>query len=37
MFAAPQLNAFPYAYGSWYPEFLHIHVFMGIHETLADL
>jgi len=20
--------------GSWYPEFVHIHVFMGIHETL---
>jgi len=19
--------------GSWYPEFVHIHVFMGIHET----
>jgi len=19
--------------GSWYPEFVHIHVFVGIHET----
>ena len=22
--------------GSWYPEFVHIHVFMGIHETIND-
>jgi len=21
--------------GSWYPEFVHIHVFMGIHETIT--
>jgi len=22
--------------GSWYPEFVHIHVFMGIHETINN-
>jgi len=22
--------------GSWYPEFVHIHVFMGIHETMNN-
>jgi len=22
--------------GSWYPEFVHIHVFMGIHETIDN-
>jgi len=21
---------------SWYPEFVHIHVFMGIHETINN-
>jgi len=20
--------------GTWYPEFVHIHVFMGVHETM---
>jgi len=23
-------------HGSWYPEFVHIHVFMGIHETINN-
>jgi len=22
--------------GSWYPEFVHIHDFMGIHETINN-
>ena len=22
--------------GSWYPEFVHIHVFMGIHEAIEN-
>ena len=22
--------------GSWYPQFVHIHVFMGIHETINN-
>ena len=22
--------------GSWYPEFVHIHVFVGIHETINN-
>jgi len=22
--------------GSWYPEFVHIHAFMGIHETINN-
>ena len=22
--------------GSWYPEFVHIHVFMGIHENINN-
>jgi len=22
--------------GIWYPEFVHIHVFMGIHETINN-
>jgi len=22
--------------GSWYPEFVHIHVFVGIHETIKN-
>jgi len=22
--------------GSWYPEFVHIHVFMGIQETINN-
>jgi len=22
--------------GSWYPEFVHIHVFVGIHETIRN-
>jgi len=22
--------------GSWCPEFVHIHVFMGIHETIKN-
>jgi len=22
--------------GSWYPEFVYIHVFMGIHETINN-
>jgi len=22
--------------GSWYPEFVHIHVFVGIHETMKN-
>jgi len=23
-------------HGSWYAEFVHIHVFMGIHETINN-
>jgi len=22
--------------GSWYPEFVHLHVFMGIHEPIEN-
>jgi len=22
--------------GSWFPEFVHIHVFVGIHETIKN-
>jgi len=22
--------------GGWYPEFVHFHVFMGIHETINN-
>jgi len=22
--------------GSWYPEFVHIHVFMGVHESINN-
>jgi len=22
--------------GSWYPEFVHIHAFVGIHETINN-
>jgi len=22
--------------GSWYPEFVHIHVFMGTHEAIEN-
>jgi len=22
--------------GSWYPEFVHIHVIVGIHETIKN-
>jgi len=27
------LSPFEKMLGSWYPEFVHIHVFVGIHET----
>jgi len=23
--------------GSWYPDFVHIHVFVGIHETIKNV
>jgi len=23
-------------FGSWYPEFVHIHVCVGIHETIKN-
>jgi len=29
-------HSFEKMLGSWYPEFVYIHVFMGIHETINN-
>jgi len=37
-FTINKLQLFPFdkVLGSWYPEFVHIHVFMGIHGTINN-
>jgi len=35
-FEGSTLSSFEKMLGSWYPEFVHIHVFMGIHETIKN-
>jgi len=29
-------SPFEEMFGRWYPEFVHIHVFMGIHEAIEN-
>jgi len=35
-FESLTLSPFEKMLRSWYPEFVHIHVFMGIHETINN-
>ena len=36
LFECFTLSPFEKMLGSWYPEFVHIHVFMRIHETINN-
>jgi len=34
LYESATLSPFDKMLGIWYPEFVHVHVFMGIHETI---
>ena len=36
LFESFTLSHFDKMIGTWHPEFVHIHVFMGIHETINN-